>query len=46
MTLRVVLDANIIVTGDQLVLDADPIDNVRVVTVTEFLTLLDQLDRR
>ena len=39
-------DADIIVTGDQLVLDVDPIDNIRVVTATEFLTLLDRIDRR
>ncbi len=39
-------NADVIITGDQLVLDADPIDNIRVVTPAEFLALLEQLDRR
>jgi uncharacterized protein len=34
-----------IVTGDRLVLDADPIGDIRVVTAREFLTLIDRLDR-
>jgi len=37
--------AGFIVTGDQLVLDADPIGDIRVVTAREFLALLEQLDR-
>ena len=39
-------DADIIVTGDQLVLDADPIGSIRVLTAAEFLPLLEQLERR
>ena len=35
--------AEFIVTGDQLVLDADPISATRVVTPREFLALLDEL---
>lgn len=35
--------AAFIVTGDQLVLNADPIGSIRVVTPREFLTLLDEL---
>lgn len=35
--------AKFIVTGDQLVLDADPISVTRVVTPQEFLALLDKL---
>ena len=39
-------EADIIVTGDQLVLDADPIGTIRVLTAADFLAVLDQLDRR
>lgn len=38
--------AAFIVNGNRLVLDADPIGDVRVVTAREFLTLLEQPDRR
>ena len=39
--------AEFIVTGDQLVLDADPIVGaIRVVAASEFLTLLDRLGVR
>ena len=39
-------DADIIVTGDRLVLDADPIGDIRVVTASDFLALLDRLEGR
>ena len=36
--------ADLIVTGDRLVADADPIGRIRVVTAAEFLMLLERLE--